>query len=86
MIPLDQIEGIISFLLDHFPNGNRTQSTGPQQDVATTMCNRPVIDWNLRVQYCNPTKNLTHPSGPDTENSPTRDAVIQMDHREIQIL
>ncbi len=46
----------------------------------------PALDWNLRVQYLNPTKNLTHLSGLDMENSSMREAAIQMDPREIQII
>ncbi len=45
------------------------------------MYEHPVLGRNPRVHYLNPTENLTHPSGPDTEGLPTREAAIQMNPR-----
>ncbi len=50
------------------------------------MYERPALDWNLRVQYLNSTEDLTHPSSLDTENLSMREAAIQMNPREIQII
>ncbi len=50
------------------------------------MYKHPVLDRNLRVQYLNPTENVTHPSGLDTENLSMREAAVQMNLREIQII
>ncbi len=38
----DQIEGIVTLLLDHFPNVDSSQRTGLQQDAATIMYEHPV--------------------------------------------
>ncbi len=82
MVPLDRIDGIVTLLLDCFPNVNPHQRTGLQQDVATIMYKCPVLNWNLRVQYRNSEENLTHPSGPDLLNL----LASQVAPRDIQVL
>ncbi len=46
VIPLDQIDGILSLLLDRFPNVNHAPRTGHRHDAATIMYERPVLDRN----------------------------------------